>query len=462
MKTSVQKTELFERLPVKKAVLLQILPAIAAQMVSLLYSLADTFFVGRLGDPDQTAAVTVAGAVFLLLTALSNLFGIGGASLVSRKLGLKESDEAKRVSAFCFWCGIISALVFGAAIGFLSGPILKLLGAKEASFEYAKGYLFMSVALGAIPTVANTLLANLVRAEGDSVGAGIGVTLGCFVNILLDPVFVLPFGLNMGAAGAGAATAISNCIGLAYFLIYLRKKRGVTVNSVSPRLAREGIPHAREVLKIGLPSALQYTLTVIAVSAQLRFVSKYGTAAVAAVGITKKLDQLPLFFSIGTASGLLPLVGYNYAAKNYDRTEKCFRFGVSISLGFALICVLLYEAFAPFLTRLFIDDAQTVAYASSFLRRMVIAMPFMSVCYPLITKFQAMGKARESLIVSVMRKGVLDIPLYFVMDAVKPLYGCMWVQPIVDTLSLAAAVLLDRRRRRLDHANASFEKGDHQ
>ena len=193
-------------------------------------------------------------------------------------------------------------------------------------------------------------------------------------------------------------------------------------------------------------------LTVVAVSAQLRFVSKYGNAAVAAVGITKKLDQLPLFFSIGVANGLLPLVGYNYAAGNYERTERCFRFGVSISLGFALLCVLAYELFAPVLTRLFIGDEETVAYAASFLRRMVIAMPFMSVCYPLITKFQAMGKAKESLTVSVLRKGVLDIPLYFVMDAVKPLYGCMWVQPIVDTVSLTVAVILNRRIVRRDRS----------
>ena len=440
-------------MPVRKAVLLQILPAIASQMVALLYSLADTFFVGRLGDPDQTAAVTVAGAIFLLLTALSNLFGIGGASLVSRRLGLGLRDEARQASSFCLYAGLISALAFGLLVGLLSSPILRLCGAKEASFEYAKGYLFYSVVLGAAPTVGTTLLANLVRAEGSSVGASIGATLGCFVNIVLDPVFVLPFGLNMGAAGAGAATAISNAVGLCYFIIFILRRRDESASSVDPRLVPMGARHAAEILRIGLPSALQYMLTVVAVSAQLRFVSKYGNTAVAAVGITKKLDQLPLFFAIGCANGLLPLVGYNYARGNYERTERTFRFGVSISLGFALACVLAYELFAPRLTRLFIGDAETVGLAASFLRRMVVAMPFMSVCYPLITKFQALGKARESLTVSVMRKGVLDIPLYFVMDAVKPLYGCMWVQPIVDTLSLAAAVLLNRRIVRRDRKN---------
>ena len=175
----------------------------------------------------------------------------------------------------------------------------------------------------------------------------------------------------------------------------------------------------------------------------MNFVSKYGNDAVAGLGITKKLDQLPLYFSIGIANGLLPLIGYNYAAGNHERTEKAFRFGCTISLCFAVLCVIAYEIFARPLAGFFIDDAETVNYAASFLRRMVLAMPFMSICYPMIVKFQAMGKAKESLIVSVLRKGVIDIPLYFITDSIVPLYGCMWVQPIVDTVSLMAALFLN-------------------
>ena len=178
------------------------------------------------------------------------------------------------------------------------------------------------------------MLANLVRSEGAAGAASIGVMLGCFINIALDPIFVLPFGFNMGAAGAGAATAISNALGLAFFTVRIAvsRRRGRSALSLEPQLLGSALHHAKEVLKIGLPSALQYTLTVVAVSAQLSFVSKYGSAAVAAVGITKKLDQLPLFFSIGCANGLLPLVGYNHARGSHDRAEKCFRFGVSIRM----------------------------------------------------------------------------------------------------------------------------------
>ncbi|MCH5278265.1 MAG: MATE family efflux transporter [Christensenellaceae bacterium] len=453
----IDKTELFSNMPVKRAVILQILPAVASQMVALIYGLADTYFVGMLNNPDQTAAVTVSNAAFLMLTALSNLFGIGGASLIARSLGIKRHDRAKQVSSFCFWSALISAAVFSGIVAIFNSQILHLCGARGRTLTYATGYAFYALILGAVPTVMNTMFANLVRAEGEAANASIGVTIGCVINIILDPIFVLPWGFNMGAAGAGAATAISNLIGMGYFLVYIARKGDGTVINIHPRELSHAREHAGEVFKIGFPSALQYALTVVAVSAQMNFVSKYSNAAVAGLGITKKLDQLPLYFSIGVANGLLPLIGYNYAAKNYERTESAFKFGCMLSLGFAVICVVLYETLANTLAGLFIGDTQTVEYAASFLRRMVLAMPFMSVCYPMIIKFQAMGKAKESLTVSIMRKGVLDIPLYFLMDALMPLYGCMWVQPIVDTLSLSVAVILNRRITKLDREAQQIE-----
>ena len=433
MKKQMNRSELLGSLPVKRAVLMQILPAIASQMVALAYGIADTYFVGLLNDPDKTAAVTVANAAFLMLTALSNLFGIGGASLIARLLGAGKPDKAREVSVFCFYGGLLSAAVFGAAVGLFNERILLLCGARGMTLEYAKGYVFYTLTLGAVPTVLTTLLTNLVRSA-------------------LDPLFVLPWGLNMGAAGAGAATAISNAVGLAFFICYIIKQRGKTVLGLNPALLSHSHEHAGAVLRIGAPSALQYALTVVAVSAQMNFVAKYGNEAVAAVGITKKLDQLPLFFSIGVANGMLPLIGYNYAAKKFKRTEDSFRFGCIISLSFALFCVVIYEIFAPGLASLFIKNEVTVKYAAAFLRRMVLAMPLMSLCYPLIIKFQAMGKAKESITVSILRKGVLDIPLYFMMDALFPLYGCMWVQPIVDTLSLGVAAVLNRRIVRHDES----------
>ena len=448
MSSLQNRTEIFENTPIKKAVLLQIVPAIASQMIALLYNLADTYFVGLINDPVQTAAITVVSPCFVMLTAISNLFGVGGASAIARALGKKEANRARQIASVSFWGGLVMGILFALLFWLLERPILTLCGAREETFAVVMAYAKWVVVIGGPWTVLNTLLANLVRAEGSARRAFVGVSLGGVLNIALDPLFVLPRFLGWGAAGAGIATAISNMAATAYFLCGIFRRRQDTVLSVAPGHLRHTRAHLGGILVIGFPSALQYALTVVAVAAQAKFVSAYPTEAVAALGIVKKIDQLPLYFSIGVANGLLPLLAYNHAAGNTARRSRAFRFGTLTAVSFSLCCLILFEIFAEPLVGLFIKNPQTVAYGASFLRLMVTAMPMMSVCYPMIVQFQAMGKAGESLICSVLRKGVLDIPLLFIMDALLPLYGCMLVQPTVDSISLIVALLLYRRIRK--------------
>ena len=427
-------------MPMKRAVLKQIVPSITSQMIVLIYNLADTYFVGLLNQPRQTAAVTVVASAFIMLTAVSNLFAVGGASLVARSLGQKNDSLAKQISSLSFWGGLISAVAFSILFRVLSTPILLLCGATTETFQIAFAYARWVIIIGGVWTILNVLLSNLIRAEGNAVIAALGVSLGGLCNIILDPIFVLPQFLNLGAAGAGAATAISNAIATLFFVIYLICQHQSTSISLSPIHLKFFPKHIKGIISIGAPSAIQYGLTVVAVAAISKFVSGYATEAVAGLGIVKKLDQLPLYFSIGTANGMLPLLAYNYASGNQKRRHEAFQFGCAISLGFSVSCLIFYELFAPTLVGLFIDDFLTISYASVFLRIMVIAMPMMSLCYPMIIQFQAMGKVKESLICSVLRKGVLDIPLLFLLNRLIPLYGCMTVQPIVDTVSLIVAI----------------------
>lgn len=439
-----RRTEIFETMPVKRAVLHQVAPSVLSQMVALIYNLADTYFVGLLNSPIQTAAITVSTPPFLMLTAVSNLFGVGGASAVSRALGKKEPEQAKQITAVSFWLGLLAAMVFCGLFGLLAAPILGLCGAKENTIPVALAYTRWTIVAGGVGTVLNILLANLVRAEGNASMASFGVSMGGILNILLDPLFVLPDFLHMGAAGAGLATAISNLCAALFLLGYLLWSKSTVLRIAIGDLKHIGV-HLKAILSVGFPSALQYALTVVAVAAQSRFVSRYATEAIAALGIVKKIDMLPLYMSIGIATGLLPLLAYNYAAGNRKRRQEAFRFGCTIAVSFASLCVAAFEMFAPQLAGIFIDDALTVQYAAEFLRRMVLAMPLMSLAYPMIIQFQAMGKVRESLVCSLLRKGVLDIPLLFLMDAIVPLYGCMWVQPIVDAIAMTVALILYRR-----------------
>lgn len=437
-----RRTMVFESLPVRQAVFKQIVPAVFSQIIALLYSLADTYFVGMLNAPAQTAAITIVYPSFVMLTAISNLFGIGGASLIARKLGKKAYQDAKEISSVSFWLGLLSAFLFSGFFLLFARPILTLCGATEATYAFCLDYARWVVVFGGIPTIMNTLLANLVRAEGAAAQASFGVSLGGILNIILDPLFILPKFLGMGVAGAGVATALSNLVSMGYFLLYLYCRKHDTILNIRPAYLKQTKRHLKEILSIGFPSALQYALTVVAVAAQSAFVAKYATEATAALGIVKKLDQLPLYFSIGVANGLLPLLAYNHSAGNELRRRDIFRFGSAISVGFSLLCVIIYETFAPQLASLFISDQQTISYGAAFLRRMVLAMPFMAFCYPMTIQFQAMGKVSEALTISILRKGVLDVPLLFLMDSLSPLYGCMWVQPIVDCISLVVASVL--------------------
>lgn len=454
MTEAEKRTEIFERMPVRRAVQKQIIPAVAGQMIALIYNLADTYFVGMLNDPNETAAVTVVSSSFLMLTAISNLFGVGGASLLARCLGQRDTEGARRTAGISFWWGMIGGCAFSAAFLALASPILTLCGADADTYALAFGYAKWTVVIGGPATILNTLLANLIRAEGGAGAAAIGVSLGGLLNIALDPLFVLPAFLGYGAVGAGAATALSNIAAMLFFLVYLLVRRRTTLVSLDVRHLRYTRVQLPRILSVGLPSAVQYALTVVAVSAQMHFVSAYGTAAIAGLGIVKKLDQLPLYFSMGVANGLLPLLAYNYAAGNHRRRRDVFRLGCFVSVAFALLCLVCYELFAPALVGLFIDDAATQQYGAAFLRIMVTAMPLMAVCYPMIIQFQAMGKAKASLVCSVLRKGVLDIPLLFLLDGLLPLYGCMMVQPIVDAVSLVAAVVFYLRINRAAQAES--------
>ncbi len=450
MRKTADRTAVFETMPIPQAVSRQIIPAVASQMIALIYNLADTYFVGMLNDPSQTAAITVVYSSFVMLTAISNLFGVGGASALSRALGKKDTEAAKGIAALSFWGGLGCAVLFSLLFLAFSRPILVLCGATPDVFETACRYALWVVVIGGPGTILNTLLSNLVRAEGKAAAAAAGVSMGGLLNIVLDPFFVLPQFLGLGAAGAGIATALSNLAVALYFLIYIAWKRKNTVVTVNPVRLRYAGRYLRAILVSGFPSAVQYALTVVAIAAQSKFVSGYATEAVAGLGIVKKLDQLPLYFSIGVSNGLLPLLAYNYSSGNQERRRGVFRLGCTVSFAFSLLCLAAYELFAPQLASLFISDLLTIRYGAGFLRCMVTAMPMMSVCYPMIIQFQAMGKFRESMICSVLRKGVLDIPLLFLMNGLFGLYGCMWVQPVVDAVSLAAAGGFYRRMRRTE------------
>ena len=260
--SSVSKTELFEEIPVYQAVLQLSIPSVISSLVMVIYNLSDTYFVGLLNNPIETAAVTLVSPVTLGFNAVNNLFGVGCSSMISRALGRKQEDFARRISSFGFYGALCSGLMFSLLCLLFQQPLLGLLGANDTTWAATEAYLYWTVLWGAAPSILNVVLAYMVRSEGASLHASIGTMSGCILNIILDPIFILPQGLNMGASGAGLATFLSNCAACIYFFILLYKKRANSCIRISPRNFSLEKNLVLGVCQVGIPSAIQHLLNV--------------------------------------------------------------------------------------------------------------------------------------------------------------------------------------------------------
>ena len=438
-------------MPIPKAVMQLAIPTVISSLVMVIYNLADTYFVGMLNDPIQNAAVTLAAPVLLAFNAINNLFGVGSSSMMSRALGSKDMDTVYKSSAFGFYCALFSGLLFSVLYTVFSAPLLVVLGANAETAQATGEYLLWTVSFGAAPAILNVVMAYLVRAEGASLHASIGTMSGCLLNILLDPIFVLPWGLNLGAAGAGCATFISNCVACLYFFVLLFVRRGRTYVCINPRQFRPTIRIVRGVCGVGIPASIQNLLNVTGMTVLNNFAASFGSDAVAAMGIAQKINTVPFQVALGISQGIMPLISYNYASGNTRRMKKTFFFTARISLSFLFLVMIAYLVFAGDLVRMFMDNEQIVAYGTSFLRGMCLAMPFLCKDFLAVGVFQACGLGKEAFIFAVLRKIVLEIPALFILNWIFPLYGLAYAQLVAEVILAAAAIIvLARLFRRLE------------
>lgn len=439
------RKELFENTPVPKAVLTLAFPTVAACLVMVLYNLADTFFVGLLNDASETGAVTLAAPVLLAFNAVTNLFGTGGASMVSRALGRKETETAALSANLSFYGGLFFALLYSLISVVFKEPLLTILGATADTAQKTQAYLFWTVTLGSLPAILNIVLSNLVRAEGRAVHASVGTLLGCLLNILLDPIFILPWGLDMGAAGAGAATFLSNCVALLYYVILLIIKRKDTIVRLSPTLFRLDRTVLKGIFGVGIPASIQNLLNVTGMTVLNNFAAAYGAEAVSAAGIAHKLGLIPLYIAMGVAQGIMPLVGYNYGSGNRARMREA----VNITERFELISMVilggLCTIFSSQLISLFMKNELIVQYGSILLKGQALALPFLGYDFMGVSVFQACGMGKTSLVFAIARKIILEIPALFILNRLFPLYGLGFAQLAAEVvLSIAAFILLRR------------------
>lgn len=440
------KKELFETMPIPSAVSRMCVPMVVTSLVTVVYNMADTYFVGLLGDPVQSAAVTLAYPVVLAFNAMNNLFGVGSSSLVSRSLGQGNTEQARNASAFGFWGAVFGGLLYSLVCTVFQAPLLGLLGADASTRQATMEYMYWVVTWGAAPTILNVVQGQLVRSEGSAVHASIGTMSGCILNIVLDPIFILPWGLNMGAAGAGLATFISNCVACLYFIVLAWTKHGRTVVSMDLRRLRHMPPAVmKNVLAVGVPAAIQNLLNVVGNTILNNFTAAYGAVAVAAMGVSTRLIQIAQQISMGIAQGAMPLISYNYASRDYRRMKGIIRFDMMVDLTAMAAMTAGYWIFAGPLVRLFLNNAEVVAYGSVFLRGACLAIPFLAVDFTCVFTFQSVGMGGTTLVLALCRKLLLEIPLLFALNWAFPLYGLPYAQPVTEVVLALLGLALLRR-----------------
>lgn len=459
---AISKTEIFESAPIPKAAMALSLPAVLSSTVMIVYNLADTFFVGMLGDPVQNSAVTLAAPLLLAFNAVNNLFGVGSSSMMSRALGKQDFDAVKKSSSFGFWCSVLFGILFSVLTGIFNTPLLNLLGADEITFAATKDYVFYTTVCGAVPAITSMVTAYLFRAEGSSLHASIGLTGGCLLNIVLDPFFILPseiipMGIGMGAAGAGFATLLANCFSCVYFLIVVLIKRGKTFVCMNPRYFSFDKKIVSGVCGVGVPASIQNLLNVVGMTVFNNLTAASGEIAVAAMGIAQKVNQIPFYVALGVSQGIMPLIGYNFASGNIKRMKKALVFTMEVTAAFLAAATIGYYIFAENIIGAFMKNADIIELGSVFLRGFSLAMVFLAVDFIGVGVYQACGMGKLSLFFAIARKIILEIPFILFLYSRYSIFGLPYAQFLAEIiLSAAAVIVLIRLFRKLENKNSDL------
>ncbi len=443
-------TLVFSEYPVPKAVATLALPSMLGMLINIIYNLADTFFVGQTGDANQVSAVSLSMPLFLLFIALGNLFGVGGCAFISRSIGEGNREIIKKISAFCIYSGIMAGVVLGTLFIIARRPLLRFIGASDASIGFASDYL-MWVSLGGPFIVSSICVANLIRGEGAAKASVTGMIIGQLANIVLDPIFILgagnkvffltlPFGLNMGVAGAAIATVLGNVLSVLYLLVYFL--RGKSILSITPRrfTVREGV--AKGVISVGMPAALNNLLMSLSNIVINMFLSHYGDAAVAAMGVAMKANMLVVMLQLGLAQGVQPLVGYCYGAKDLHRMKSSIRFSVICNVAIGTAMTVFYIFCRHKVIGMFINNEEVIGYGVKMLTALMTSGAFLGIMFIINFSFQGMGKGFQSLMLAVGRQGLVYLPLLFIMDRLIGLEGIIWAQPTADFVCIIMSIIM--------------------
>lgn len=447
-----KKIDIFENYPVYKALTTLALPTILGMLVNVFYNMVDTFFVGKTNDPNQVAAVSLTMPIYLVLMSFGSIYGIGGASYISRSLGAKNYEKVKQISSFAFYASVFTGIVCMIVFLIFLNQILKLSGASANTYQFAQHYLLI-VAFGAVFVVCQMSLGQIVRSEGSSKEAMAGMIIGTVINIILDPIMILY--MNMGVAGAALATIIGNASSALYYIWHIAKKSNFLSIRFKDFVLMKDI--FSNVFSIGFPVFINNVLISIANILINNFASKYNDNVVAGLGVSQRIFMLVLLVFIGLGQGVQPFIGYNFASKNYKRMNA----SIKLSCLFSFVSGIIFLAFALIFSRelisIFIKNDEVIEYGSKFLIAAYSVAPIIGFQFIFISAFQALGKPLPSLILSVCRQGIAFVPAIYFGTKFFGINGIIWAQPIADVASIILAGIMYTYIYRITKKNQAME-----
>ena len=410
------------------------LPVVVGSIITIIYNLADTYFIAQTGNAKLVAGVSVCSPLFMILMAFGNIFGQGGSSLISRLLGGKSAEAAGRVSAFCFYAALITGAAAGGGMLLLRDPLLGWLGASPETLPYAREYGTVLM-LGGPLIVVNFIHMNLLRCEGMSGLSMAGTAIGAAVNVILDPLMIP----SMGAAGAAAATVIGYlCSDLFLLGIVLRKSSVLTVRP-EIRIPAEQV---RSIISVGLSAAvtnLASSLCIMMINQQLL---PWGDDKIAAMGIVLKVSMIVNMIMVGFAFGGIPLFGFLIGSGQKEKLRQLLRFCLSFLCILALAVSAAVMLAAGPLISLITPDAALAETAVPMLRWQTAGCVFGGIVMLLTCLFQASGKALPAMALSLSRQGIIFVLVLLAAVRMAGYQGILFSQFAADVISAGFALAL--------------------
>lgn len=407
-------------------------PTIISMLISSIYNMADTYFVGKIGT-SATAAVGVTFSLMAMIQAIGFFFGHGSGNFISRAMGKQEYGDANTMASVGFYSAVGGGLLVSVIGLIFIEPLALFLGSTNTMLPYACDY--MKYILIAAPFMTGSFaLNNQLRFQGRAAYAMIGITTGGILNIFLDPLFIFCF--EMGTAGAAFATMISQMVGFTILLIMVNKK-GIPVK---PSYFKFKGFYYKEMFRGGLPSLARQGCGSIATLCLNNVAGAYSDAAVAAVSVVSRITMFAYSALIGYGQGFQPVCGVNYGARRYDRVRNAFWFCVKSSFAIQVVLAVLGFIFARPLVEVLRDDPEVIAIGTRVLRFQCISFPLSGYVVFCNMMSQTIGMAGKATLLALSRQFLFFVPAIYLLEAIFGIAGIEGAQAIADLCSFAVAV----------------------